>query len=503
MTNWVCRCPIIAACLVSTWLQSLSAQIPAESLLTRLHSPDWEVRDDALNRLRLLSSTSRPAGYADAVLGLLDREVVDPGTEHGEGHGQYLLGVVDAALELGDPRAVRGLAILGTEMNRRVRDFVARQGSAALPYLDEAWNSPSSNHYFLVLTWALMLGQYKDRLSLPDQRSVLQRILSADSLDFVDAAVRVPMPEATPLVEAIANASGEQVLRASANQALISLRPMRDALSPAALAPKVADVLAALCLGAQGARATACTSLTNSLNSASANLTANQPGPARDTLQAVAARVDEGFQQGVWSDAERRLLGGNATYLTGRIAGTGATLYLHGSGSTANPATLSLSTGAPTATTAKYKDSPSINFSAGNAWAAVGTWTAAPGLSSGALTALGAAQLWLGLKNSDDIGTNFDVRVEAYKNGALVAAGQALCVQGLTLNASLAKTATVTFAPFSATVFNGTTDVLSLKVLTRIGTTSTGAACGGHSNAVGLRVYFDAASRAASFAATF
>jgi hypothetical protein len=55
----------------------------------------------------------------------------------------------------------------------------------------------------------------------------------------------------------------------------------------------------------------------------------------------------------------------------------------------------------------------------------------------------------------------------------------------------------------AAAGFNGTTDVLSLKVLTRIGTTETGARCGGHANAVGLRLYFDAASRAAQVAATF
>lgn len=152
---------------------------------------------------------------------------------------------------------------------------------------------------------------------------------------------------------------------------------------------------------------------------------------------------------------------------------------------------------------AKSQDSPAIHFSGGNAWVTVGTWTAAPELPSGNLTALGAAQLWLGLKNSDDIGTNFDVRVEAYKNGGLVAAGQTLCVQGVTRNEGLAKALAVAFAPFSAPSFNGTSDVLGLKVLTRIGTTGAGAACGGHSSAVGVRLYFDAVSRPAGFAVTF
>jgi N-acetylneuraminic acid mutarotase len=177
-------------------------------------------------------------------------------------------------------------------------------------------------------------------------------------------------------------------------------------------------------------------------------------------------------------------------------------MFLHGSGGTANPPTLSLDGIAPSATTPKYKDSPSIKFASGNPWTAVGTWTGASSLTSGSLTALGDVQLWLGLRNSDDIGTNFDLRVEAYENGTLFATGESDCIPGVTRNPDLAKQVAVSFAPFSAVTFNGTSDVLSLKVLTRIGTTGAGAFCGGHSNAVGLRSYFDAASRLAGFDAT-
>jgi N-acetylneuraminic acid mutarotase len=177
-------------------------------------------------------------------------------------------------------------------------------------------------------------------------------------------------------------------------------------------------------------------------------------------------------------------------------------VFLHGSGGTANPPLLSLDGFAPTATTPKYKDSPGIKFASGNPWTAVGTWTAAPSLTSGSLSALGDVQLWLGLKNSDDIGTNFDVRVEAYENGTLFASSESYCVQGITRNPDLAKQVAVSFVPFSATAFNGTSDALSLKIQTRIGTNGTGAFCGGHSNAIGLRLYFDAVVRASGFAVT-
>jgi hypothetical protein len=44
-------------------------------------------------------------------------------------------------------------------------------------------------------------------------------------------------------------------------------------------------------------------------------------------------------------------------------------------------------------------------------------------------------------------------------------------------------------------------DVLSFEVLTRIGTNPDGSRCGGHSNATGLRLYYDAASQPSQFGA--
>src|SRR5712691_2669327 len=108
--------------------------------------------------------------------------------------------------------------------------------------------------------------------------------------------------------------------------------------------------------------------------------------------------------------------------------------FLHGTGANANPPTLSLDTTAPTATTAKYKDSTSINFSGGNPWKAIGTWPADPTLTTGTLTALSDLHVWLGLQNSDDQGTNFDLLAEIYRNGVLVTSGLTRCITGVTRN---------------------------------------------------------------------
>jgi hypothetical protein len=158
---------------------------------------------------------------------------------------------------------------------------------------------------------------------------------------------------------------------------------------------------------------------------------------------------------------------------------------------------------APPATTAKFKDSPSVSFSGGNPWKDIGTWSAAPTRTAGTLTALSDLHTWLGLKNSDDQGSRFDLRAEVYQNGTLVASGETFCITGVTRNPALAKEVGVAFGTFTPVAFNASTDVLSLKVLTRIGTNGAGGLCGGHSNAVGVRLYFDAINRSATFDATF
>lgn len=508
MIGSIARHLLAVSLVLAGVLRSLPAQgVPPESLLVQLRSPDWLVRSDALARLSVLPPGSRPTGYADAIVALLDKETTTPDTAaSGEGGGEYMIQVIDAALGLRDPRTLRGMAVWGTQISRVARDFMAEQGSAALPYLDEAWNSVYSNRDFIVITWARMLGTYRNRLTNSEQVSVLRSILNADSLALIEGVTRVPLPEALPAVEGIAASTRRSILRVSATEAAAALRPLRAALGPTQLVQQLADVLGALCLGAQGARSSACTSLSATLSRASALLAANQPGPADDALTAFAARVDAGAQQGIWSDREHRLLAANARYVGLRLSNA---IFLHADGGHPGPPgprhrpALSLSTLAPSERAAKSQDSPRIKFAGGNSWVAVGTWTAAPGLGSGTLTALGAAQLWLGLKDSHNSDTYFDLRVEAYKNGALLATGQTLCVQGITGAPDAARNVTVAFAPVAATSFNGISDVLALRVLTRIGTTAAGTACGGHPDAAGVRVYFDGVGRAAGFAATF
>ena len=115
---------------------------------------------------------------------------------------------------------------------------------------------------------------------------------------------------------------------------------------------------------------------------------------------------------------------------------------------------------------------------------------------------LSPAHLFIGLKNSDDQGTQFDVKVELLKNGTAVASGLERCITGATRNPSKATEAVVAFDAFPD-VFFTTGDTLALKVSTRVGTKADDTKCSGpggsHNNAVGLRLYYDAASRDSRF----
>jgi hypothetical protein len=107
------------------------------------------------------------------------------------------------------------------------------------------------------------------------------------------------------------------------------------------------------------------------------------------------------------------------------------------------------------------------------------------------------AGVWIGLKNSDDQGTQFDLRAEVYRNGTPVSSGETSCITGVTRNPALAKLVMVEVGSLGNLFSSG--DSFFLKFLTRIGTNPDGTKCSGlggsHSNAVGLRLYYDSVSR--------
>jgi hypothetical protein len=176
------------------------------------------------------------------------------------------------------------------------------------------------------------------------------------------------------------------------------------------------------------------------------------------------------------------------------------TIFLRGSGATANLPVLFLDTAPATDKTAKSADSGAVSFKGtSNPWAQIGTWQADP-LELNAASILGALlalHVWLGLRNSDDQGTSFDLKAEVYQNGnTKIAEGLARCIKGITRNPANAKeVALAALSLIGSPEFNGTTDGLSVKLLTRIGTNADDTRCPGLASAVGIRAYFDAVGR--------
>jgi hypothetical protein len=110
------------------------------------------------------------------------------------------------------------------------------------------------------------------------------------------------------------------------------------------------------------------------------------------------------------------------------------------------------------------------------------------------------AHAWLGLKNGDDQGTQFDLQAELLQNGTTVATGLERCLSGVTRNPASALEAVVPWNFTPLTVTSG--DVLAIRFSARIGTNPDDTKCAGHGSATGVRLYYDAASFNSHFGAT-
>jgi hypothetical protein len=110
------------------------------------------------------------------------------------------------------------------------------------------------------------------------------------------------------------------------------------------------------------------------------------------------------------------------------------------------------------------------------------------------LTSLGPAQMWVGLKNSDDVGTKFDLLAEVFKNGALIGSGQLNDVAGGSSGFNNAKLDVINLALPASVAFQ-TGDALKIKLSVRI------AASSGHRSGT-ARLWFNDTAANSRFTAT-
>lgn len=110
------------------------------------------------------------------------------------------------------------------------------------------------------------------------------------------------------------------------------------------------------------------------------------------------------------------------------------------------------------------------------------------------LTALGTARVWIGLKNSDDVGTKFDLLAEVLKNGAVVGSGQINDVTGGSSGFNNAVLDTINLA-MSAPLSLCSGDSLGIRLSVRVAATS------GHVSGT-ARLWFNDSAANSRFGAT-
>lgn len=89
------------------------------------------------------------------------------------------------------------------------------------------------------------------------------------------------------------------------------------------------------------------------------------------------------------------------------------------------------------------------------------------------LTTAGLADIWVGLKNSDDVGVRFDLRAEVYVNSTLATSGELDSVAAGSSGFGNAKLDAIPMAPFPPIDFP-TGSTLSLKIYVRTACTGSG-----------------------------
>lgn len=111
------------------------------------------------------------------------------------------------------------------------------------------------------------------------------------------------------------------------------------------------------------------------------------------------------------------------------------------------------------------------------------------------LTALGPARVWVGLKNSDDVGIRFDLRAEVYRDATLVGSGVSASVVGGSSGFNNAKLDAIPMTPDDGVTFSPG-DTLKIKLLIR------NACVGSGKNSGSARLWFNDSVANSRFDAT-
>src|SRR5262249_39744732 len=120
----------------------------------------------------------------------------------------------------------------------------------------------------------------------------------------------------------------------------------------------------------------------------------------------------------------------------------------------------------PPGATTKFIDSPALSRSGSNPYVEIGEWETYFGGGVCRVESVSPLHAWLGLRNSDDQGANFDLKVEVRVGNVLVAVAEQTCIKGLTRNPALAREIVKAFPP----ALQAREGEVTLTLYARIGT---------------------------------
>ena len=304
------------------------AQSVADTLARDLDSASVGARYDAVAALGMLSLPQIPAAVRTRLIALLEAEgvtmksgtlpTVASDTISDETYPGYITALATLVLEFADTRSLRGLALTGLGISRTIQNFVVQNGAQSLPFLDEAYTSPTARHSVL-LTWGLMLSPSGSTLTTAQKQTIKQKLLSAvtiDALGVVWAARLGGLADLEPVVKAIAASSSDPIVSSRAAQVDTILNAARASQTNSAILTGARDWLTAMCLGSTGARHGACQSLDNHFDDSIKHLTQGNGNAERNALSALIDKAgnarDHGdltaFEASILIDAANRVL---------------------------------------------------------------------------------------------------------------------------------------------------------------------------------------------------
>lgn len=214
------------------------------------------------------------------------------------------------------------MALLGIQMSREAKEFVASYGGRSLPFLDEAWELDGFRRSSVTDTWAYMIGDYADRLSPDDRSLVRKRILTAlegDPSEVISVTRITSSATLIPLLEALTTGDHSALVRRLAERVLSDLIPQRAAQTPSQLLGQLGAWRDAICTDMEGARRGVCESLQNLLAAAMRHVGTGRVGPAENALNAFLQRAERASRRHILTETECLLLVGNADYIRIRL----------------------------------------------------------------------------------------------------------------------------------------------------------------------------------------